>query len=163
MMSLANNLEIAFAASLVALMASPVSSEAQTRKPTAKEITAVQECVKEKTGTAQADGCIVTLVAEPCSEAEGGSNLGRADCYRIEQAVWDRILNEAYKELQDELDKAQLGKLRDMQRAWIASRDRTCAFYHDKIQGSMAVPMSAACLLRETAQRALLLKQFQGL
>ena len=50
-----------------------------------------------------------------------------------------------------------------MQRAWIASRDATCEFYHHKIQGSMAVPMSASCFLRETAQRALFLKLMTGL
>ena len=47
-----------------------------------------------------------------------------------------------------------------MQRAWIASRDATCEFYYHKIQGSMSVPMTAACLLNETARRALLLAAF---
>jgi len=50
-----------------------------------------------------------------------------------------------------------------MQRAWIASRDATCEFYYHKIQGSMSVPMTAACLLNETARRALLLAAFGGL
>jgi uncharacterized protein YecT (DUF1311 family) len=50
-----------------------------------------------------------------------------------------------------------------MQLAWIAYRDTTCAFYNDKIQGTMAVGMAAACVARETARRALLLKHFQGL
>jgi uncharacterized protein YecT (DUF1311 family) len=50
-----------------------------------------------------------------------------------------------------------------MQRTWMTSRDRTCEFYQHKVQGSMAVPMSASCLPRETAERALLLKQLQGL
>jgi uncharacterized protein YecT (DUF1311 family) len=157
------DLQLAFAGSIAVLMWSIDAGEAQTRKPTAKEIAAIQECVKQKAGTPEADSCIYKLVAEPCSEAEGGSNLGRADCYRIEQAIWDRILNEAYKELQEELEKAQLAKLREMQRAWMTSRDRTCEFYQHKIQGSMAVPMSASCLLRETAQRALLLRHFKGL
>jgi uncharacterized protein YecT (DUF1311 family) len=51
----------------------------------------------------------------------------------------------------------------DMQRAWIASRDATCEFYYHKIQGSMSVPMTASCLLSETARRALLLAAFGGL
>jgi len=152
-----------FVAGMTLLATSTIDGKAQTRRPNAKEIAAIQECVKQSAGTDKADSCIYKLVAEPCSEAEGGSNLGRADCYRIEQAIWDRLLNEAYQQLQGELQKTQLGKLREMQRAWIAARDRTCEFYHHKIEGSMAVPMSASCLLRETAQRALLLKQFQGL
>jgi uncharacterized protein YecT (DUF1311 family) len=43
---------------------------------------------------------------------------------------------------------------------WIAYRDTTCNFYMDKIQGSMAIPMGAACAARETARRALLLRFF---
>ena len=73
-------------------------------------------------------------------------------------------MNETYRELQGDLDEdEQKTKLRDMQRAWIASRDATCNFYHVKIQGSMAVPMSASCFLRETAGRALFLKTMMGL
>ena len=44
-----------------------------------------------------------------------------------------------------------------MQRAWIESRDRTCAFYDDYHQGTIARPMSALCINRETARRALFL------
>ena len=50
-----------------------------------------------------------------------------------------------------------------MQRAWIVSRDRTCEFYQHKIRGSMAIPMHAACMARETARRAMLLKAFGSL
>jgi uncharacterized protein YecT (DUF1311 family) len=50
-----------------------------------------------------------------------------------------------------------------MQRAWIAYRDTTCQFYDDKIQGSMSLMMHAACVTRETARRAMLLKFFSGL
>ncbi len=108
--------------------------------------------------------CLFKLVAEPCIEKDG-SNLGMADCHRIEGVIWDRVLNENYKQLLGELeDKAQKQKLREMQRAWIASRDRTCEFYQHKNRGSMAIPMHAACMARETARRAmLLLKAFQGI
>jgi uncharacterized protein YecT (DUF1311 family) len=160
---LRNKLPMAIVTGIALLATSSIEGQAQTRRPTEKEIAAIQECVKQNAATEKAESCIYKLVAEPCSEAEGGSNLGRADCYRVERAIWDLVLNEAYKELQDELQKTQLSKLREMQRAWIAARDRTCEFYHHKIDGSMAVSMSASCLLRETAQRALLLKQFQGL
>jgi uncharacterized protein YecT (DUF1311 family) len=86
-----------------------------------------------------------------------------ADCFRLEKAVWDRLLNENYKTLQAAIDAKQLASLRDMQRAWIASRDSTCGFYDVKINGSIAIPMGAACRARETARRALLLKFFGGL
>ena len=40
------------------------------------------------------------------------------------------------------------------------SRDKTCDFYWDFYQGTMATPMSADCVNRETAQRALFLLGF---
>ena len=105
-----------------------------------------------------------TCGATPCqSTPEGQSNLGMADCFRLEAKIWDDLLNENYKSLRDTIDATQAAKLRDMQRAWIASRDATCAFYDVKIQGSMAIPMGAACLARETARRAILLKFFTRL
>jgi len=108
--------------------------------------------------------CLFNLVAAPCVNAPGGAgNLDTADCYRVEQAAWDGLLNEAYKALHDDLDAGQAAKLRDMQRAWIAYRDTTCGFYSEKARGSMAIPMASACAARETARRALLLKFFAGL
>jgi uncharacterized protein YecT (DUF1311 family) len=50
-----------------------------------------------------------------------------------------------------------------MQRDWIVSRDSTCNFFADKIKGTMAVPMTAACVASETARRAMQLKIFSGL
>jgi len=47
-----------------------------------------------------------------------------------------------------------------MQRAWIDSRARSCAFYWDFFRGTMAVPMNAFCTNRETARRALFLLGF---
>ena len=89
------------------------------------------------------------------------SNHGHADCYRIETVIWDAILNENYKELMEAIDdKGDQNKLKEMQRAWIAYRDTTCDFYWYKIHGTMSVPMTAACQLRETARRAMLLAFF---
>ena len=42
--------------------------------------------------------------------------------------MWDDVLNETFSRLREELDDEQRAKLRDMQRAWIASRDKSCAF-----------------------------------
>jgi uncharacterized protein YecT (DUF1311 family) len=81
-------------------------------------------------------------------------------CDRREQAVWDNILNEAYRSLLAKLDETQQQKLRDMQRAWIASRDKSCSFFYDYFEGTMANPMIAACEARETGRRALFLLGF---
>ena len=142
------------------------AAQAQTRAPTVQEVTAVQYCFAKYEDEAEIEkNCLFKLVAEPCMKEEGGySTHGMADCHRIETKIWDRILNEMFRELLTDLkDKEQEGKLREMQRAWIASRDRTCEFYQHKIRGSMAIPMHAACMARETARRAILLKGFQGI
>jgi uncharacterized protein YecT (DUF1311 family) len=107
---------------------------------------------------------VFNLVAEPCSKRpEASSNQGATDCYRVEWVIWDNLLNENFKNLIGSLDDQQNAKLKAMQHAWIAYRDTTCNFYLDKIQGSMALPMGAACATRETARRALLLRFFDQL
>jgi uncharacterized protein YecT (DUF1311 family) len=107
--------------------------------------------------------CLFNLVATPCINLPGGTaDLTTADCYRIEGAIWNDLLNENYQNLLGTLDDGQTAKLRAMQRAWIVYRDTTCQFYDEKIRGSMAIMMDAACDTRETARRALLLKFFSG-
>jgi uncharacterized protein YecT (DUF1311 family) len=136
---------------------------AQTRRPTAQEVAAIRNCATQyqddvDEGERQ---CLFNLVATPCTKTrEGSSNLGTADCYRVEWVIWDNLLNENFKNLMGELDNQRIAKLRAMQQAWITYRDTTCNFYMEKIQGSMAIPMGAACAARETARRALLLRFF---
>ncbi len=158
----------------VALVAAPAICRAQDRapervqdaKPTPQQTAAIRACAeKNKDDVTEAERqCLFNLVATPCqSTPEGQSNLGMADCFRLEAVIWDGLLNDNFRQLRDGLDTGQLARARDMQRAWIASRDATCGFYDVKIQGSMAIPMAAACVARETAHRALLLKFFTGL
>jgi uncharacterized protein YecT (DUF1311 family) len=157
------------AASICALALSFAAQpcQAQSRKPTAKEFASIQHCV-----TRNADDldegerqCLFKLVAEPCI----GKPLGAAadaivaDCYRIENSIWDGLLNDNYKSLLETLDDDQTAKARAMQRAWVACRDTTCHFYDDKIQGTMSITMHAACEARESARRAMLLKFFSRL
>lgn len=144
----------------------PLKGEAQTRKPMPREVAAIRDCAKKyETNLDEAERqCLFNLVSTPCTDTpEGSSNVGTADCFRIEWKIWDDLLNENYQSLLAALDDDQLAKLRDMQRAWIAYRDTTCEFYYVKIQGTMAYPIQAACTARETMRRALLLKFFTGL
>jgi uncharacterized protein YecT (DUF1311 family) len=141
-------------------------SYAQTRKPAVTEISAIRNCATKNSDNLDEGErqCLFNLVAQPCIDKEsGGSNAGTADCYRIEGAIWDGLLNDNYKSLLETLDKDQTAKAQAMQRAWIAYRDTTCTFYDDKIRGSMSIMMHAACMTRETARRAMLLKFFSGL
>jgi uncharacterized protein YecT (DUF1311 family) len=153
---------------LLIVLAAAVSApaQAQSRKPTAREIAAIRDCAaKDKEDLdAGEQQCLFKLVAEPCIGSFGSASDGKmADCYAIEGAIWDGLLNENYKKLLATLDDAQTGKARAMQRAWIAYRDSTCEFYDDKIQGTMSIMMHAACNTRETARRAMLLDFFSRL
>jgi uncharacterized protein YecT (DUF1311 family) len=148
------------------LGAATAAVHAQNRKPTVKEVAAIRDCAKKhETDLDEVERqCLFNLVGTPFMERpEGQSNVGTADCYRLEGAIWDDLLNENYKNLAADLDEEQKAKLREMQRAWIAYRDSTCGFYYTKIQGTMAGPIGAACAARETARRAVLLKFFSGL
>jgi len=153
---------------LLILLAAAASApaQAQSRKPTAREIAAIRDCAakdKEDLDTGEQQ-CLFKLVAEPCIGSFGSASDGKmADCYTIEGTVWDSLLNENYKNLLATLDDEQAGKARAMQRAWIAYRDSTCQFYDDKIRGTMSIMMHAACNTRETARRAMLLAFFSGL
>jgi uncharacterized protein YecT (DUF1311 family) len=156
---------IALALALVLSFAA-TAAVAQTRKPSAQEVASIRNCASKyqddvDEGERQ---CLFNLVATPCTKTrEGSSNLGTADCFRVEWVIWDNLLNENFKNLIGSLDNQQNTKLRAMQQAWISYRDTTCNFYMDKIQGSMAIPMGAACAARETARRALLLRFFDQL
>lgn len=137
---------------------------AQTRKPTAREIAAIRDCATRNDDNLDEGErqCLFNLVADPCTKKPPGEadKAVEVDCQRIEASIWDGLLNENYKSLLKTLDDGQKAKARAMPRAWLAYRDTTCQFYDDKIQGSMSVTMHAACVTRETARRAMLLKFF---
>jgi uncharacterized protein YecT (DUF1311 family) len=142
------------------------SAFAQSRKPTAVESAAVHVCaVKNQDDLDKGEqDCLFKLIADRCIGSPGSaSDTATADCYQIEGAAWDVLLNENYKTLLAGLDDGQTAKARAMQRAWVAYRDTTCGFYYDKIQGTMAGFMGAACVTRETARRAMLLGFFSRL
>lgn len=131
------------------------------KAPGARNSAAIQDCIKSSgADTSKAETCI-GRIADPClNRDETKSTADQNACIDRELAVWDDILNETFRRLREKLDDGQKAKLRDMQRAWIASKDKTCAFYWDYFQGTMASPMSAACVNRETGRRALFLLGF---
>jgi len=139
------------------LLATPALAQ---DKPSARASATIQDCVKTKSATGMGELCI-GIVSSPCLERNAApSTADMVNCVAGERAVWDDILNETFRRLRDKLDDEQKAKLREMQRAWIASRDKTCAFYWDYYQGTMATPMSAECVNRQTAERALFLLGF---
>jgi uncharacterized protein YecT (DUF1311 family) len=139
------------------LLASPALAQ---DKPDARASATIQDCVKAKSATGMGETCI-GIVSDPCLERNAApSTADMVNCVAGERAVWDDILNETFRRLRDKLDDTQKAKLREMQRAWIAARDTTCDFYWDFYQGTMAHPMRAECVNRQTAERALFLLGF---
>jgi uncharacterized protein YecT (DUF1311 family) len=143
----------------VLLLAAPAF--AQSDKPDARDSAAIQNCVKTKTGRNWSWEKCIGIVSEPCVKDEGAMPPSEVmACYEREKLVWDSILNESFRRLRETLDDKQQRKMREMQRAWIASRDKSCGFIYDYFDGTMANPMMAACLSRETGRRALFLLGF---
>ena len=143
-----------------ALMTTP-SVFAQSDKPNARDAAVIQTCIKAKTGRNWAWENCIGVLSEPCVKDEGSMPPSEImACYAREQAVWDDILNDSFRRLRDALESDQVLKLREMQRAWIASRDKTCGFLYDYFQGAMANPMIAACTSRTTGRQALYLLGF---
>ncbi|MDR3467337.1 MAG: lysozyme inhibitor LprI family protein [Xanthobacteraceae bacterium] len=119
----------------------------------------VEACVRGAGNrTAAREACIGRVATACIGPDEGARSDGFIrDCFNSEQQQWDRLLNVAYKTLIQGLEPDRQAKLREMQRAWIDSRERTCNFYYDYFQGSMAYPMIANCMNLETARRAVFL------
>jgi uncharacterized protein YecT (DUF1311 family) len=143
------------------------SHPARADAPTAKDNAAIGDCLrkqdKKRGGSQEADeaACLMA-VAKPCmgGDETAVSDGRKIDCLDRERLAWDQILNDSYKAMMNALDPDQQAKLREMQRAWIQTRDLTCGFWYEYFQGTMAYPMIAYCNNRETARRAIFLRVF---
>jgi uncharacterized protein YecT (DUF1311 family) len=149
----------ACAAAVAALLLATTAAPAESARPSPKDTAVVQTClISDRSGEHGGERCI-GVVADPCLQ-NASSTADMTDCSARELRVWDALLNEAYGQVRKMVDAKQQIKLRDMQRAWIASRDKTCTFYWDFHQGSIASPMAAYCMVRETGRRAIFLRGF---
>ena len=141
----------------------PIASAAEPdRAKRSDDKRSVEACLASAgRGVKALEGCIGT-VADACIGPDEGARRDSEviACLDGEQAQWDRLLNEAYQVLLKGLDPDQQVKLRAMQRAWLDSRKKSCDFLYDFFQGTMANPMIANCLNRETGRRAIFLRLF---
>jgi uncharacterized protein YecT (DUF1311 family) len=143
---------------LASIAAAPASAE--TADP--HDVSAVAACLKSKEAAKEPPESCVSIIARPCFGGdEGAAAAGQVSaCFNREQLAWDQLLNESYKQLHDHLDAGRQAKLRDTQRSWIVARKQSCEFFSDYFQGSIANPMIASCMNRETARRAIFLDTF---
>jgi uncharacterized protein YecT (DUF1311 family) len=153
---------LSIAAVALALCAGTGAGLAQAtddERQSASDVAALRACLKAK-GVHPRDqyGCIFSVASACIGDSDvPGTQIG---CHNREQRAWDSILNDSYRSLRDSLDDDQKIKLRDMQRAWLEARKRSCEFLDVYFQGSMAYPMVAYCDNEETARRAIFLFGF---
>jgi uncharacterized protein YecT (DUF1311 family) len=137
------------------------SGAVRAEAPDPKDVRAIQACLKAASAAKRDLTTCINVLANPCIGDEGAASSRKViDCEEREEAVWDQMLNAAYKTVRDGLEEEQQTKLRDMQRSWLETKRRTCEFLYDYFQGTMANPMIANCSNRETARRALFLQGF---
>lgn len=144
--------------SVIAFLALSIScgtAHAEKAKPT------VDSCLAASKAKPNTDACI-GVTSNPCIGPDEGARRDSevSACLDGEQQQWDKVLNASFQALLKDLDPDQQKKLREMQRVWLQSRAATCGFYYDYFQGTMANPMIANCMNRETARRAIFLKGF---
>jgi len=152
---------IQIAAIIISLGLLGAAAFAQVDKPSARDSAKIQECIKTKTGRNWNWEQCLGVVSNSCTKDEASMTPSQVmNCINREQLVWNDILNETFRRLREKLDDTQQTKLRDMQRAWIVSRDKSCGFLMDYFNGSMANPMITDCVNRETGRRALYLLGF---
>jgi uncharacterized protein YecT (DUF1311 family) len=151
---------LAAGAMLVAALATIAIGDANAAE-TGTNRNGVEACIAAAQGTVARERCIGKM-SDACIGPDEGAKSDSAviDCLDAEQAQWDRILNASYQALLKGLEPEQQAKLRDMQRAWIDARKKSCDFLYVYFQGTMANPMIANCMNRETARRAIYLRGF---
>jgi uncharacterized protein YecT (DUF1311 family) len=148
---------VACAVMVLMPFASPASAE--TAKPSDKDTEVVETCLfSDRGGERDGEFCI-GAIADACLE-NAKTTAEMNACSDRERRVWDAMLNKTYGEVRKLLDAKQQIKLRDMQRAWLVSRDWSCGFYWDFYQGTIAARMVPYCTMKETARRALFLRHF---
>ncbi len=90
--------------------------------------------------------------APDCSSAPNTAAMSA--CYKAAHDAADATLNERYKTLMARLGKDDQVKLRDAQRAWVAFRDKQCAFETASYSTGSIYPVLVSNCLTELTQSA---------
>ena len=118
--------------------------------------------------------CIGLTVGDGTARPGGETTAGMVACIGAETDAWDTILNEEYQATMQALrgrdstgdvaapDMTRERTLREAQRAWIAFRDAECrAQYALWGTGTLRQVVGANCVMSETAERAIELRQMR--
>jgi uncharacterized protein YecT (DUF1311 family) len=100
--------------------------------------------------------CIGRFSAACLRHAENQTTMGMERCYHDEYRAWDVLLNRYFRH--GPQGSARYA-LQQVQRAWIAYRDRKCGFFRVHYAGgSIARWLAAQCMMDTTARRAIELR-----
>ena len=148
-------------ACILALVAGASLAPAAQAQDLPFTMTATDICLADKNKGSTAAGCIGTS-AELCF-AETSGSYAMAACFAYEHRQWDKRLNNVYGKLMArEKTKGRAQTLRDMQRAWIKSRDARCDYDVISEQwggGTGTVPAINECNMQMTGEQTLVLQR----
>ena len=82
------------------------------------------------------------------------------DCSSDELSRQDEVLNSTYRAVRKNLTSAKQKQLQDLQRQWIALRDKKCKTEADDLGGQDGTLAWYGCLMHENEQRIEWLKNF---
>lgn len=89
-----------------------------------------------------------------CMDKSNGVTSNMIDCLVDESKRQNIRINNAYKELMNQVSPQRKKQLEIAQDAWIAYRDENCEFYYDPDGGTIARLSANDCFVSATAARA---------
>ena len=130
----------------------------------ADAVDAVVRCVITQEKAGKDGSACIGRYTNACSERPGAqSTAGQAGCADREQKLWNDLLKKHLRDLLAVLDAPEKKeKLQAAQAAWRKLRDADCTLaYYFFDGGTMAVPLMRYCTMKMTAERSLMLRQWQ--
>ena len=96
-------------------------------------------------------------VADAClDKPENQSTHAMVACSNTEADIWDALLNTEYQRLLGAVEGKTKDDIVKAQRQWVGLRDADCAIPYALFDGgTMAQPIGANCIMRNTAERML--------
>ncbi len=153
-----------------ALLLFLVSLSAQAQEPTF-DPSLTEDCVAATTDTLEKEGCVGRSATQCMLDTPDGlSTEGMTACYAIELDYWQERLDKSHDSLLDRLTQwdeqkdadnlSEVSLMVEMQEAWTAHRDASCAFLLSRSGevGDGAAFVTVTCRTGHTAQQAMFLE-----
>ena len=148
----------AAAALILALLAAAPALAQDKAEP--GDVAAVLQCLKRGDAKGGDQKSCLGVASGPCLDNDTNTVPDMVRCHDREYLAWRDVLGRTVQRLRQDMNDEQRKKLQLMQDAWETSLKRSCGFYEDYGQGSVAGVSEAACAAEETARRVLFLLFF---